>query len=415
MLNNRDEWDKVTLGDVAHEVAERLGSITAAYPIYGVDRSIGLTPAPKYVAENLKRYKRILPGMFAYNPMRLNIGSIGYCSSKHEPGYVSPDYVVFRCDTMRLDPEFLRYYIQSPSWRDWTAGSGVGSVRVRIYFRELAQMPIVIPPLAEQGAIAKILGALDDKIELNRHMKETLEAMSQVLFKAWFINFEPIPGFGPHKEWQATQLGNIPKGWQVVTFGDIATLHRKSIKPADFPDELFDHFSIPAFDDGQTPSHDLGSAIKSNKFILPDRCVMVSKLNPRFPRVWFLNSKRQRRSVASTEFLVLTAEPPCNNEYIYGLCRLVTGLETFRSLVTGTSSSHQRVKPDDLLSMKIVYPTSPHLFEFTKRISPIFDQIDSLNNQALTLIALRATLLPKLISGELRIKEAEQCIQEVTA
>jgi type I restriction enzyme, S subunit len=176
-------WRTLTLGDVSSEWVERQGSPSKPCPVYGVDRSVGLTPVPKYVSADLSRYKRLDPGMFAYNPMRLNIGSIGYCSSNHKAGLVSPDYVVFRCDAASLEPEYLKYYIESALWRDWTEGSGVGSVRVRIYYRELARMPITLPPVAEQRAIAHILGALDEKIEQNRRMNKTLEAMARALFK----------------------------------------------------------------------------------------------------------------------------------------------------------------------------------------------------------------------------------------
>src|SRR5207249_10917771 len=130
-------------------------------------------------AGDLRKYKSLLPGMFAYNPMRLNIGSIGFCSRKHKPGFVSPDYVVFRCHSSRLHPEFLNYYIQSRSWRDWTGGSGVGSVRVRIYFRELARLPLSLPTIQEQRAIARILGTLDDKIALNNQLVDSLEASAR--------------------------------------------------------------------------------------------------------------------------------------------------------------------------------------------------------------------------------------------
>jgi type I restriction enzyme S subunit len=76
-----------------------------------------------------------------------------------------------------------------------------------------------LPPLHEQKAIASVLGVLDDKIELNRKMNETLEAMARAIFKSWFVDFDPIPGLGPHKEWQDSPLGKIPKGWRVGALG----------------------------------------------------------------------------------------------------------------------------------------------------------------------------------------------------
>lgn len=127
-MSNR-QWESVTLGDVTTESRKRAGddSKLQKRPVYGVDRSVGLTSVAKYTASSVERYKVLEHGMFAYNPMRLNIGSIGYCSHDTEPGLVSPDYVVFECNRPRLDPEFLNYY------RVFRKSSDVG---IRIWFAD---------------------------------------------------------------------------------------------------------------------------------------------------------------------------------------------------------------------------------------------------------------------------------------
>ena len=139
----------------------------------------------------------------------------------------------------------------------------------------------MLPPLAEQKAIAAVLGALDDKIELNRRMNATLEAMARALFQSWFVDFDPVrakldgrqpTGLDPAtaalfpNEFEDSELGHIPKGWTLGKVGDLATLNRGAVNPGDFPTETFDHFSLPAFDAGRTPKVELGSAIMSNKF-----------------------------------------------------------------------------------------------------------------------------------------------------
>jgi type I restriction enzyme S subunit len=156
-----------------------------------------------------------------------------------------------------------------------------------------------LPPLVQQRAIAQILGALDDKIELNLRMNETLEAMARALFKSWFLDFDPVrvkaegdPGLPKHiaalfaDHLEDSELGEIPAGWEVGKVEKFATLSRDTIKPGEFPDETFEHFSIPAFDEGQTPKRELGGAIKSNKFLIPSDAILLSKLNPRIPRLW---------------------------------------------------------------------------------------------------------------------------------
>ena len=171
-------------------------------------------------------------------------------------------------------------------------------------------------------------------------------------------------------------------------------------------------YSIPAFDEGKMPARDLGVTIKSNKFLLPENCVLISKLNPRIPRVWFPKISKLR-AIASTEFLVLVPKKPYTKEFIYSLCISAYFIDTFTSLVTGTSSSHQRVKPEDLLSIKIVCPTELVLEEFTQKVQPLFMTIQSNNDQTHTLAVTRDTLLPKLLSGEIRVKDAERFVEEV--
>ena len=186
------EWKIRPLGEVTYEQTARAGKSLNGLPVYGVDSKVGLTDAPKYVAEKLDKYKIIEPGMFAYNPMRLNIGSIGLCKYSYTKGLVSPDYVVFGCDTDNLLPEFLNYAIQGLEWQQWASAAGVGSVRVRIYYKELARLALTIPPIAEQEKIVQILSTLDDKIELNRQINQTLEQIAQTIFKSWFVDFEPV-------------------------------------------------------------------------------------------------------------------------------------------------------------------------------------------------------------------------------
>jgi len=216
---NESSWTSTNLGEVTAESRKRAGNDSAylARTVYGVDRAIGLNPVAKYTANSLEKYKVIEQGMFAYNPMRLNIGSIGYCSQNIQPGLVSPDYVVFECNPKKLDPGFLNYYISSAAWSEWTSKAGVGSVRMRIYYRELARLPILLPPIPEQCAIAEILSALDDVIDVNCRMNDTLESTARAIFRKIFVNSEES------EEWEEKTLDDITskitKGTTPTTLG----------------------------------------------------------------------------------------------------------------------------------------------------------------------------------------------------
>jgi type I restriction enzyme S subunit len=207
-----------------------------------------------------------------------------------------------------------------------------------------------VPPLSEQDAIASMLGSLDDKIELNRRMNETLEALAQSLFKSWFVD--------------ATQSA-LPKGWREGKVSNLATLSRDGLNPGEFPDETFDHYSLPAFDEGRTPKPERGDTIMSNKFIVPPDCVMVSKLNPRIPRIWLPDLRGQNRAVCSTEFLVATPKPGFSREFLYCLFINESFVSVFTTMVTGTSGSHQRVRSESLLNMDALLPPEPLIQKFT--------------------------------------------------
>lgn len=282
-----------------------------------------------------------------------------------------------------------------------------------------------LPDLAEQKAIASVLGALDDKIELNRRMNANLEAMARALFKSWFVDFDPVraklDGRKPKgldeptaalfpDSFQDSKAGHIPDGWTIGMVNDLATLNRGAVSPCEFPAETFDHFSLPAFDDGRTPKAELGSAIMSNKFTVMPNSVLLSKLNPHIPRIWLPDLNPSRRSVCSTEFMVVCSKPDVSREYLFSLFTSAAFASIYGTLVTGTTGSHQRIRPESVLDMTIVIPSSLLVRRFTDIVKPMFDRVNRNTEQSLTLATLRDTLLPKLISGELSVDKIKEGI-----
>ena len=364
-----------------------------------------------------------------------NIGQVAYVpnTSKYNRYIISQRQFYMRCDKTKILPEFITYFFKTAEGQHKllanTSQTGVPSIARPVSYLRTIEIPL--PPLSEQKAIASILGVLDDKIELNRKTNETLETMARAIFKSCFTYpFEGLkyllnseaPSPQPSPSGRGCQeltsegelalvdspLGKIPKGWRVNSLNEIAELQRNSINPLNFPNEVFDHYSIPAFDEGQMPTRDLSSTIKSNKFLLPEKCILISKLNPRISRIWFSKINKTHRSVASTEFLVLIPKFPYTIEFIYSLCISASFQETFISLVTGTSSSHQRVKPEDLSNIEVVCPSDISLKEFTQKTQPMFVQIQANKEQSCTLASIRDALLPKLLSGEIRVNYIEK-------
>ena len=182
--------------------------------------------------------------------------------------------------------------------------------------------------------LVDLFEAIEEKISLNRRMNGVLEGVARALFRAWFVDFEPVkakaagaarfPGM-PQAVFDAlpsgfrdSEIGEIPEGWEVVTVGEAGNMSRDSVTPSDHADEVFEHYSIPAFDSGQNPVSDMGTDIKSNKYVVTRECVLVSKLNPRIPRVWLPDQQDSgHRRICSTEFLVVSPTDGWSRELLY--------------------------------------------------------------------------------------------------
>ncbi|HID9786607.1 TPA: restriction endonuclease subunit S [Pseudomonas aeruginosa] len=326
-------------------------------------------------------------------------------------------------------PAFLAYSIKGRTQEILSlvgeAGHGTGVLPTD----RIQRLEILLPPLEEQRAIAHILGTLDDKIELNRKQNETLEAMAGTLFKAWFVDFEPVrakmegrwlcgqslPGLPAHlydlfpDRLVESELGAIPEEWSTLAFCDVAQQGKGAVSPGGEPEGKFTLYSLPAFDAGQMPAIELGESIKSNKTPVPDGAVLVSKLNPQIPRIWLVG-EAGTRAVCSTEFIVWTPKAPANSAFVYCLASSLEFNSAMRQLVTGTSNSHQRVKPEQLREIRVFAAGESVIAAFSAMAKLSMDQVLKNRRQSKVLAQLRDTLLPKLISGELRVPDAERIV-----
>lgn len=218
----------VQLGDVTEEASARNGGKLAAASVMGVRKEGGIVPMEgRLVGGNISRYKLVRNDWFAYNPMRLNIGSIARWQGDDEI-LVSPDYVVFRCSSRAeptpIIPEYLDHFRNSRQWDAFTNESGDGGVRIRIYYRDLARMPLLLPSAIEQHKIAACLSSIDaliaaeaDKLEA---LKDRKKGLMQQLFpapgeSAPRLRFPEFQGAG---DWKQSLLGEICEVFQGYGF-----------------------------------------------------------------------------------------------------------------------------------------------------------------------------------------------------
>lgn len=340
------------------------------------------------------------------------------------PAVVNQHVAIIRVNPALADAGFVLAYLTHPSVKDYIEGFNAGGSRRAITKAHIESFQLALPPLHEQHAIAEVLGMLDEKIDLGRRLSETLEAIARELFNSWFVDFDPVRYNAEGREsclpnevaelfpdsFQESDLGEIPRGWSIGKVGDIASLSREGLKPGDFPDEVFAHFSIPAFDSERVPRIEKGGTVKSQKFIVLQSSVLFSKLNPRIPRVWLPEVSSSMRAICSTEFLVVLPRTGIPREVLYCLFSSRAFSGVFGSLVTGTSGSHQRVKPESLLAMGTVLPGPPVIRRFVHEVQPLLIRANRARDESTTVASLRDALLPKLISGELRLRDAERIV-----
>ena len=324
-------------------------------------------------------------------------------------------------DERVLDRHFLFAYMQSADFKAQLA-SRKGETDMADYVSLTAQrqLQIPVPGILLQREIGKVFSILNDRITLLRETNATLEAIAQALFKSWFVDFDPVRAKAEGRQpegmdattaalfpdsFEESELGLVPNGWNMGSVGDLASQKKGSVNPLASPGVLYEHYSLPAFDNGQAPVFELGQEIKSNKTPLPEEAVLLSKLNPHIPRVWLPVSCGDN-AVCSTEFLAYSPRDGASKELIYCLFGSSEFQQQLCQLVTGTSNSHQRVKPDQVLAIKLPIAGKPALKAFTESVRPLLERVHANRLQAQTLTQLRDTLLPRLISGQLRLPES---------
>lgn len=260
----RCEWQTATIDEIAERVAMGpFGSsikvetfVSSGVPIISgqhlngskVDDRAGFNFITEEHADRLKK-ANVQRGDIIFTH-RGNIGQVAYISedSKYEHYVVSQSQFYMRCDRSKIIPEFVVAYFKTPEGQHKllanTSQVGVPSIAQPVTYLRTIEIPL--PSLAEQHAIAHILGKLDDKIELNRRMDETLEAMARALFKSWFVDFDPVhakaddrdPGLPKEiadlfpNSFEDSEMGEIPKGWEVGYLEDALVLQRGFDLPA---------------------------------------------------------------------------------------------------------------------------------------------------------------------------------------
>lgn len=312
---------------------------------------------------------------------------------------------------IQVYPEYVGYYFRSPKFRSEINSMATMTTRASLNNDMMARLKIVLPSMEEQKAISEILLSLDKKIELNKDMNKTLEEMAKALFKRWFVDFEFPNEYGePYKssggEMVESELGMIPKGWNCSKLEKVMRILTQNEKPFENPEKVYEHFSIPAYDSSLLPKFEEGNSISSNKYKVDNDCILISKLNPSTKRLWNPFCVTDD-SICSTEFIVFKPEDISFKAFFYELINTDKFYEYMVSHATGSTGSRQRIKPKETLAFEFVMPPNQIVEKVCNVIQPLHEKSQRLLQENKELENLRDSLLPKLMSGEIRVEDIE--------
>ena len=337
------------------------------------------------------------------------IGRVSIVTEDILPANTNQAVAIIRPNLEKISLQYLRYALINPELKKLLLSKVVHAVQANLSLTEIGNCPIPIPKSEEQQSMAKILSDLDSKIELNQQMNKTLESIGQAIFKRWFVDFEfPNEEGKPYKssggEMVDSELGPIPLNWEIKELGELSEIAKKTINPQELPNTDFQHYSIPAYDESESPVLSSGHEIKSIKSLVDNESVLVSKLNPEINRIWLPFVRGNDKAICSTEFIVYKPKKGISRIFIYHIVKTNKFLDFFSSLVTGSTGSRQRVPPKDTLKYKLTIPRDKTIVKYFCEItSPLLIR-GALNlDQRSVLAQIRNFLLPRLMSGRIRV------------
>ena len=337
----------------------------------------------------------------------------------------STEFIVL-CGKDPADNDYIYYLCREPAFREYAIGRMEGtSGRQRVSWQSIAAYQFAFPSPEERRETARVLSTLDDRITLLRETNATLEAIAQALFKSWFVDFEPVrakmEGRAPECMDEATaalfpdgletsELGEVPRGWRVGTVASVALLNAKSLSPRNPPPEInyLDLAGVKAnvFDVPQCYS--FADAPSRARRVLQEGDCIVGTVRPGNRSFGFI-ATAQNHLIGSTGFAVLSPKQHWMTAFTYLCATRDESIDRLASLADG--GAYPAVRPDVVASTPCTLPPDEVMKVFDGAARPLLDAIGANSEQAQTLSTLRDTLLPRLISGQLRLPEAQAAVE----
>ena len=303
---------------------------------------------------------------------------------------------------------FLYYYMNSPSQVHQLRSMANRGVQVNLTTASIIESLVFLPPIQHQEEIANILGTLDDKIELNRKTNETLEEIAKALFKSWFVDFDQVRAKAEGRptglpaeisdlfpdSFEDSELGEIPNGWSVEALSDIAQISTGK-RPVSVAESRSSANNIPVFGGAGVMGYTCSALTDGEPILTTGRVGTLGVVNRVIEKVWI-----------SDNTLIIN---PGRNNFVYVYLFLLR--QDLKSLNRG--STQPLLSQTELKSLPIARPPASVLSVFCELTQHWQERQSTLLKENVNIKALLDTLLPKLISGEIRIPDAEKMLEEV--
>ena len=268
----------------------------------------------------------------------------------------------------------------------------------------IGDFPVPVPDIEYQKKIGELFSLIDRKIEINNLESKKQNDLMKELYNYWFVQFDfPDSDGKPYKSSGGTLVYDeelkteIPEGWVKRSLSDISDMRCESVNPE--MNVKYNHYSIPAFDDSIVPDIEDGVDIASSKYVVPDKSVLVSKLNPHFKRLWSV-TKVLTNGICSTEFI-----PICSNRneegYLFYLLDSEAAYEYMVNRSSSSTGSRKRIQPEVLMQFSFSYPDNDDLCKkFSEMASDVIRLIEIKRNENETLRRYRDYLIPIIMDFE---------------
>ncbi|MCD8017217.1 MAG: restriction endonuclease subunit S [Oscillospiraceae bacterium] len=303
----------------------------------------------------------------------------------------------------KADYRFLYYWIKHnyEPLRNLATG-----VRKNLNSDDIKGFPFPDTDITTQKKTADVLSALDDMIQNNTKICCELESMAKTLYDYWFVQFDfpdengrPYRTSGGAMEWNEQLKREIPKGWKASKVSNIMDIDNNSFDPRKKRDTIMEHYSIPAFDIDHAPAYEPASSIDSGKYAIDAACILTSKLNPHFKRLWdpFCDTKN---AICSTEFIVYRPKELWMRPYCYALLNSDAFYAHMVQKAISSTGSRKRIQPDVSASFEFALPDDDTIRAFVALYAPIIEKQKLLYKENRELTKLRDWLLPMLMNGQ---------------